>query len=282
LKQDAKQSSEVIDEPATGGENRDDVAAVLDILKGGSGGDDSTGGENRADDQKPKGDSQTGEGENSPKAVKTLADAAEALQMPIEQLFGLEFNVDGDGASFTLSQAKDAMAEQHSFDLKSMKFEEEQAAKRGEFLKAENMLRDILSLIPRDQMPQKLIDQIRQRQEAAQKTARNSTLSTISEWSDPEAEKADRAMMSEHLERAGYHAGYLDGVMDPVSLAYIRQNAFREKRIEEAISKWSVKKPGSVSASKPAGQHRVAKIAAAKTPSDEIRQVSELLKTGEI
>lgn len=250
----------------SGGDDRPELEKVLDVLKG-------------EPDQRPAGDDQAGNdgeppgaGDDQQKAPATLADVAERLQMPVETLFDLKLKLDGDGEEISLSDAKHAASEQHRHEMAVLQFEKEMSDKRGEFLKAQNMLKDVLSLIPQNLMPKNLIDKIRTSQTEAVERERAATLSTIVEWSDEAVETKDREMMSKHLEKAGYSADYLDQVVDHVTLNYIRTNALREQRIEAAIAKFNVKKPAAQKPSqRRAGQHK----APAKKPGKGGRAESE-------
>lgn len=212
--------------------------------------DDDQGGESK--------DGKQGESHKKGEPPKTLNDVAERLGLEVKDLFGIEFNLGGDGESLTLGKLKDLATDHGQFEVDRLQFEETKTAREAEFLKAQTELAEVIALLPKNAIKPELIQMLANRREQTLTREKGMTLKAIPDWKDTAREGTDRTAMQAHLAEYGYAPGYLETITDHRTLKYIRDNMQRQERITRVLAQVKqIKKPAHKPSGAPTGSPQV-------------------------
>lgn len=218
------------------------------------------------------------------KELKTIADAAERLGIPIEKLYELEFGVGNDQQKYSLGKLKDHFTARNDFEIERLRWGETKAQQEADNVRARNEVLELVSLLPKDAIKPEVMTKLRERHTAHITRENARTLEVIPDWKDEKVREADMAGMREHLTSAGFPAKYLDNIIDHLSMRYIRANYLREKRINEALALVKPKQP-ETPAQRPSGNRGNARaerrqsVIRGSGESQQVKAVSELLNS---
>lgn len=205
----------------------------------------------------PKPDEGTEAGE-TPSKPRTLKALAELAKLEVSDLYELEIpleaaNGESEGKTVTLGQLKDSMAKQGDLETETAAFEERRTKSENELLRARQQLQEIVASLPQGSIKPEVIARMNAETEQYRKAETERLAEAIPEWDDDARRESDRAMILEHMGEYGYSAPAFDGIIDHRMVKYVRDNALRWKRMNEALKKVEERKPKPpASASKPA------------------------------
>lgn len=241
--------------------------------------------ENLADNQDEGSGSEAGAETRDEKAApKNLADLAERLGVKVADLYELEipFDVGGDDGGEVeykkLGEIKDAFKASDAIAVDRLTWEETKAAQEQKIARATSELQQLVALLPKSAISDELLQTVARRRADAVAKETRLTRNVIPEWSSEDVETADRAEMSEYLQRYGFPTDYLDAIVDHKTVHFIRDATKRALRVEKALEQIeTLRKSGH----KPSG--KVSKLPGKKTAprrvraSDQVDQVVEIL-----
>lgn len=202
-----------------------------------------------------KGKNGAGETPSKPRTLKALAELA---KLEVSDLYELEIPleaVNGEkvGKTLTLGQLKDSQAKQSDLETRSAVFEEAKAKAENELLRARQQLQEIVAQLPKGAIKPELIARMNAETEAYRRAESERLAEAIPDWDDGGKREADRAVILEHMGEYGYGPQAFDGIIDHRMVKYVRDNALRWRRMNEALAKVTEVKPKPpASASKPA------------------------------
>lgn len=186
--------------------------------------------------QQGESESETDDDDDDPsKPVDSLARLSKRLKMDPDKVYSIKVPMADGAEPMTIGELKDRVSKMDDQETRETQFEQRRIAAEGTVLRAQQELRDVLSLIPREHLNDKLIQKVRGQHEARVNRERELTYSVIPEWKDEARESADKAIINEHLAEYGYGPEFLDSIIDHRALKYVRDMAMRNKRIVEAL-----------------------------------------------
>lgn len=230
--------------------------------------------------------------EDSKKAKpKTLDEIATALEIDVKDLYDIAIKQapgpDGEDRSVTLGKLADLAKETGQFELDRIEFEESKTTREAEFMRAQQQLNEIISMLPKRAISADLVKAVATKMAETQERERGLTLSAIPEWKDESVEETERKAISKSLSEYGFSAGYLDTVQDHRTLKYIRDNWQRAQRMERALAAMRKKPQQQQRPSKSAGAPKKDAPGTRRARSgpqardQKVAAVADLLRTNE-
>lgn len=255
-------------EPTTG--QIDEVAALLR-------GDEP---EESGESENSEASSETNKSKGKPKNLDGLA---ETLGVEVADLYKIEIPfADGDNVEMkTLGELKDSVAEQSTFEVDRLAWEEQRTERENQVVKSMQEVAEIVNMLPKSAISEQLLEAVARKRANLVESEGRMTKQVIPEWSSEDVETADRQAMREHMSEYGFAENYLDSVVDHRTLRFIRESMLRQQRIERALAQVkTVRKPGHKPSGKPTGKPAPAKRGSTSRARSQVSQVAELLNTG--
>jgi hypothetical protein len=180
------------------------------------------------------------------KPVESLDGLIKRLKITPEQAYAIKVPLANGAEPLTLGELKDRVGEVVDLEVRELQFDQRRVKSEGELLRAQTEIRELMALIPRDQLSPAAIEKVRAKHEATMARERQATLEHIPDWHDATRRNADITGMIELLSNYGFDATFLATVTDHRALKFIRDSYLREKRISAALAKIKdlPKKPG--------------------------------------
>lgn len=195
-------------------------------------------------------DVEDGEGSESPddpsKPVESLDGLIKRLKITPEQAYAIKVPLANGAEPLTLGELKDRVGEVVDLEVRELQFDQRRVKAEGELLRAQTEIRELMALIPKDQLSPVAIQKVRDKHAATLRREQQATLEHIPEWQDEKRRTADITGMIELLSNYGFDETFLGTVQDHRALKFIRDSYLREKRISAALAKIKdvPKKPG--------------------------------------
>lgn len=180
-------------------------------------------------------DSDSDESDDPSKPVDSLNRLSKRLKMKIEDVYKIQVPME-HGESVAIGTLKDRVASMDDLETRETQFEQRRIEVEGETLRAQTFMREVLSMIPRQNLSKELVQKIEARHRANMQRERELTLGAIPSWADESKETADRKLINDHLAKWGFDPSFLNTVTDHRALKYIRDMALRDARITKALA----------------------------------------------
>lgn len=177
------------------------------------------------------------------KPVDTIDGLIKRHKLTAEQVYAIKVPMAQGAEPLTLGEMKDRVGELVDFETREMQFDERRVKAEGELLRAQTEMRELMSLIPRDQLKPEMVEKIRRRHEATQAAERRATLEHIPEWHDEARRSKDLEGMVELVGDYGFGGEFLATVVDHRAMKMIRDYMLMRTRIRKALSNVKDGKP---------------------------------------
>lgn len=194
------------------------------------------------DDADGNGESSSVDDDTS-KPPESIEQVVKRLGLKPEQVYAIKVPMPNGAEAVTIGDLKDRVGELVELETRETEFETRRIRQEGDVLRAQTELRDIMAMLPRDQIKPEVVEKIRKRHEAVQTEERRRTLEVIPQWRDDKTRLADITGMIAHLSDYGFDEGFLNTVVDHRALKYMRDMYLRDKRIKAALAKVVTEKP---------------------------------------
>jgi hypothetical protein len=211
--------------------------------------------------------SESGTDDDPSKPVDSIDRLMKRYNLSPEQAYAIKVPMPQGAEPLTLGELKDRVGELVELETREAQFDQRRVKAEGELLRAQTEMRELMALIPKEQLTPAVLDKVRQKHEATMNRERQATLEHIPEWRDEKRRTEDISGMIELLEDYGLGGTFLSTVVDHRALKFIRDSYLRDKRIKEALARVKSGKPVT-------GQRTSSKTAkgAAKPNSNTSRQ----------
>lgn len=195
--------------------------------------------------------------------LKNLEAAAEALGIPVEELYTIEIPAKAKGAKpYTLGQLKDLAADDGEFQVRKLRLDTDRSALEAERVAAEAELNAVLQSLPADAIKPEQMQKLRNTLAARQQKERARTLEVIPEWQDEAVRTADlKGMLDFARSEYGLPETYLVTHMHAGLVRLMRdawRNATTIKKALEAVEEQKTTTPPKSGAPKPTQRRQAA------------------------
>jgi len=214
----------------------------------------------------------------------TLKALAEKLGLDPADLYQLRIPMGGDGSTMSLGELKDIAKGAHEIEASKLAFDEAVATERRTLQKDREDIQSLIGMLPREALTPAMIEHARRG--AAEYVDQQGRIlaELVPEWRDPKVYADDRALMLEHVQKAGWNADDLAAVHDAKLLAYFRNQARREMRTNEVLKR--IKAAGSlgrgfrtnVTAKAAYTNARAVDAARSGSRDDKVNAINQILK----
>lgn len=168
-------------------------------------------------------------------------DSMEALSKRLgfkpEQIYNVKIPMPDGAEALTIGQMKDRVAELVDLETRETRFETWRMEAEGELLRSQAEIREILAMIPKEQIRPEVVNKIRQRHNDNMARERRMTLEYIPEWRDEKRAAEDLQGMIDLLGGYGFDSTFIASVHDHRAIKFIRDMYLRDKRIKAALAK---------------------------------------------
>ena len=267
--------------------NIDQVAAVTDLITGGSPEPAASPGSGDASPTPALGDPAPKSGDDPGTDDLTPTNLAEKLGMTPAALFkALKIPVDG-GDPLTLEEFKAAGKQLRGVRDAQSDLAEKRVAFENETMTQRQMLSGMLAKIPADLLTDDLVAGVQMEHQQYVEGERKSLLAIRPDLNDQAKWSGVRSMIVEHLRPYGFRDAEVDGIIDHRLAKYVIDNAERalrvaelEKTVEKGAAKLSGHKPKPATpaqGAKTSTRRRGPKIAQSGVISEKVAQVAKLI-----
>jgi len=204
------------------------AAALAAQLKDGENGDDE-GADDGAD---------TGDTRESGKKVKldSLDSLAASLGVKVEELYAVKIPAGHGREPMTVGQIKDRFTSFNSLEADRLSLTEERVAQEAEFEQTRAELRELLTVVPKENLSQDALRAAAARVAARNKADGAKLLAAMPEWRDEDRRNEDVAEIAAALGKYGIPASYVGTVRSPALMKFMRDAARREKQVQAALA----------------------------------------------
>jgi hypothetical protein len=188
------------------------------------------------DDAPRETDTDESPSEDEPKAEtpaanpKNLNELAERLDIPVEELYAIEFP-DEHGESHTLGQLKDLMGAENDYSERDAVLSEDRLQFEQDMLVARSQIEQIVKGLPPEALNPEVLALAKADYEKHLNIEADKLRVAMPEWKDPAARKADLELMAAHMKPYGFSMADLKGLQDSRLFKYLRDNQRREVHI---------------------------------------------------
>jgi hypothetical protein len=183
----------------------------------------------------------TSEDPNAP--IDSLDRAIKKLGITADAAYKMKIPMPNGQEPVTLGMLKDRIGEVVDLERRELEFDTRRRDSEGELLRAQNEMRELMQLIPREQLKPELVERVRTQQNETMRRERQLTLQHIPEWRSEESRVADLEGMEELVEQYGFPKTFVSTVVDHRALKMLRDFYRMDKRIRAALA--DVKVPNS-------------------------------------
>ncbi len=189
--------------------------------------------------------------DNDSGPVDNIDAVSRRLGLKPEEVYSIKVPMPNGAEPVTIGDLKDRVGELVDLETREAQFDQRRVKSEGELLRAQTELREVLGMIPKENIPQGIVEKIRKRHEATVTRERELTLEHIPSWHDEKACAADIQGINEMLADYGFDETFITTVVDHRALKFIRDAYLRDKRIKAALAKVTTPtKRGKVPSSK--------------------------------
>jgi hypothetical protein len=196
---------------------------------------------------------ESGDGDDDPsKPVDSIDGLIKRHKLTAEQVYAIKVPMANGAEPITLGKLKDRVGELVDLETRELQFDNRRVKAEGELLRAQTEMRELLALVPKDQIKPEMVEKIRRRHEATQAAERRATLEHIPEWQDEERRTKELQSMVELVEDYGFGAEFLTTVVDHRAIKMIRDYMLMRTRIQKALA--NVKDGKQAKGQRPSGK----------------------------
>ena len=175
--------------------------------------------------------------EDDPNApIDSLDRAIKKLGITADAAYKMKIPMPNGQEPVTLGTLKDRIGEIVDFERRELEFDTRRRDSEGELLRAQNEMRELMQLIPREQLKPELIEKVRNQQTETMRRERQLTLQHIPEWRTEESRVADLEGMEELVQQYGFPKTFVSTVVDHRALKMLRDFYKMDKRIRAALA----------------------------------------------
>jgi hypothetical protein len=208
--------------------------------------------------------------ESDPNApIDSLDRVIKKLGITPEQAYKIKIPMRDGQEPVALGELKDRIGEVVDLETRELQFDQNRREREGELLRAQSEIRELMQLIPRDQLKPELIEKVRNQHESTMRRERQLTVEHIPEWRNEAARTADLEGMAELVQEYGFPEAFITTVVDHRALKMLRDFYRMNKRIKEALAK--VKTPTS-KGQRPSGKNGKGPINPDRSNSNSTRR----------
>jgi len=161
-----------------------------------------------------------------------------------EQVYAIKVPMAQGGEPLSIGELKDRVGELVDLEQRELEFDQRRRTGEGELLRAQQEMRDLLALVPKDKLNPAVLEKIRAKHEATQASERRAVLEHIPQWQDEKRRTEDLQGMVELLAEYGFAPEFMATVVDHRAVKMIRDFYLMDRRIKTALAKVKdVKKP---------------------------------------
>lgn len=207
----------------------------------------------------PEDENRTGDDNQQNGPVDSIDGLSKRLQLKPEQVYAIKVPMPNGAEPLTIGELKDRVGELVDFETNVAAFDQRRVKAEGELLRAQQEMREIMQLIPKEMIPQvqPLLEKVRKRHETTMTRERQLTLEHIPAWQDEKVRKDEIDGMIEMLSDYGFDETFITTVVDHRALKFIRDTYVTNKRIKSALAKVTIpskrgKKPSGKTGKAPA------------------------------
>lgn len=175
--------------------------------------------------------------EDPSKPPETLEALSKRLGFKPEQIYDVKIPLANGAEPLTLGQLKDRVGELVDLETRETQFEQRRMQVEGELLRSQTEIREIVGMIPKENINPAIVEKIRKRHEAHMAFERRMTLEHIPEWRDEKRAGEDLQGMIDFTKRWGFDETFMATVHDHRAIKFIRDMYLRDKRIQAALAK---------------------------------------------
>jgi hypothetical protein len=172
--------------------------------------------------------------------IDSLDRAVRKLGMTAENAYKIKIPMRDGLEPMTLGELKDRVSEVVDLEQRELQFDQHRRDREGELLRAENEVRELMQLIPREQLKPELVERMRGQHESTMRRERTLTLQHIPEWRDDSKRLADIEGMSELAQSYGFPESFITTVVDHRALKMLRDFFRMDQRIRKALANVTV------------------------------------------
>jgi hypothetical protein len=190
-----------------------------------------------ADDGEPGSESGTGVDDDPSKPVDSIDGLTKRVKMTPEQVYAIKVPMPNGAESLTIGSLKDRVGELVDLETREAQFDQRRVKSEGELLRAQAEMRDVMALIPKEQLNPAVLEKVRKGHEQTMKRERAATLEHIPEWQDEKRRGEDLQGMIDMLADYGFDDSFITTIVDHRAMKFIRDSYLRDKRIKAALAK---------------------------------------------
>jgi hypothetical protein len=180
---------------------------------------------------------ENGDNDNDSGPVDSIDGVSKRLGLKPEEVYSIKVPMPNGAEPVTIGDLKDRVGELVDLETREAQFDQRRIKSEGELLRAQTELRDVLSMIPKENIPTGIVEKLRKRHDATVARERELTLEHIPSWQDQKACAADIEGINEMLADYGFDDTFITTVVDHRALKFIRDAYLRDKRIKAALAK---------------------------------------------
>lgn len=170
------------------------------------------------------------------KPADSLDKVAKRLKMKPEDIYAIKIPMPNGAESMTLGDLKDRVGELVDLDTRELEFNQRRVKSEGEVLRAQQELRGLMALIPKQHLSQELVDKVRKNHLATQARERELTLEHIPAWQNEETRSREIQDIVEMFSDYGFDEGFITTIVDHRAMKFARDTMLMRKRIAKALS----------------------------------------------
>lgn len=174
---------------------------------------------------------------NDPNApIDSLDRAIKKLGMTAEDAYKIKIPMRDGQEPVTLGALKDRIGEVVDLEQRELQFDQHRRDREGEILRAENEVRELMQLIPRENLKPELIQKVRAQHDSTMRRERQLTVEHIPEWRDDSKRLVDIQGMTELVQSYGFPESFITTVVDHRALKMLRDFYRMDQRIRKALA----------------------------------------------
>jgi hypothetical protein len=170
------------------------------------------------------------------KPVDSIDGLAKRLKMKPEDIYAIKVPLGNGAEPMTLGELKDSVGELANLDARALEFDQRRVASEGEILRAQQELRGLMALIPKQHLSPELVDKVRKNHVATQARERQLTLEHIPAWENEEVRTKEIEDITKMFSDYGFDDGFVTTIVDHRAMKFARDTMLMRKRIAKALA----------------------------------------------
>jgi hypothetical protein len=180
--------------------------------------------------------SDEGKASESKKAAPgDLSALAERLGVKVEDLYSVKVPASAGREPMTIGQIKDKFAQWDSLEADRLALSERQVKADREQVARNDEVRELLSMIPKEQLNKEVLERAAARVVQRRQQATAELLASIPEWKDEARRAADLKEISTSLKGYGIPEHFAASITDPGIMRFLRDAIRREAQVNKAL-----------------------------------------------